>query len=544
MKITFLLILFFLPFVIKAQTSIEYLDINNVKAGINTGGNMFFNKQSGTANYEFPKGSGKHSTFTTALWVAGFDSSNALHVAAQTYRQGGSDYWSGPLENDVDSISPMASDLWDKIWKVNATTIDSFKQITFHTLANTPSSILDWPGRGNIYALGKNGVNLGLNNTRDYAPFVDVNNDSIYNPLDGDFPAILGKQALWWIYNDFGGIHTQSKGLPFHIEIQAMAYACDVAPLQDVTFYAFKLINRSNMLYHSTRLAVWTDIDLGNYIDDYIGFDSVSRMGIGYNKNQIDNIYGSNLTQTGYKILHSPGDSAGYQAPIGSFIFFENGANSPKGDPNNDIEYYYYLNSKWNDGSSLIKNCIGIGNGNPVNTIFADDPSMIGGNSEKQCSNGNGDRRFVIATSDFNFSPNESQVISFAIINTPLGSSNDDFSVIKNLAAQVQQYEMGCASTMAMPNFTASFPFQIFPNPSNTEITINSTEPITTISIVNIDGQVVYQTKVLDKSLQHKLNTTALANGNYLLQIKTPFLLNQLLLFYLTKLPNPSNSFV
>ncbi|HPI53194.1 MAG TPA: hypothetical protein PLU10_00810, partial [Chitinophagaceae bacterium] len=134
------------------------LDINQVKATLLTCGDMFWNPDSLTAGYEFPKGSGIHSNFASAIWVSGYEASNGmLHVAAQTYRQTGNDYWPGPLDSSGNSVLQTATD-WDKIWKVNRSTIDSFLTLTSHTLLNTPAVILEWPAKGNMYAAGKNGA--------------------------------------------------------------------------------------------------------------------------------------------------------------------------------------------------------------------------------------------------------------------------------------------------------------------------------------------------------------------------------------------------
>lgn len=76
-----------------AQTASVDLDINNVRAKMLTAGDMFFNPTSQNAAYEFPKNSGKNSMYEAGLWVAGKDAtSGLLKVAAQTYRQEGTDF--------------------------------------------------------------------------------------------------------------------------------------------------------------------------------------------------------------------------------------------------------------------------------------------------------------------------------------------------------------------------------------------------------------------------------------------------------------------
>ena len=43
-----------------------------------------------------------------------------------------------------------------------------------------------------------------INFDKDLAPFVDVDNDGNYNPLNGDYPKIKGNQSIWWVMNDNG----------------------------------------------------------------------------------------------------------------------------------------------------------------------------------------------------------------------------------------------------------------------------------------------------------------------------------------------------
>ena len=78
-------------------TAQTLLDINNVKTTILKGGEMCWDLVYG--RYEIPKGSLKHSIFAGALWIGGYDDNGQLKVAGQTYRQSGSDYWPGPLDN-------------------------------------------------------------------------------------------------------------------------------------------------------------------------------------------------------------------------------------------------------------------------------------------------------------------------------------------------------------------------------------------------------------------------------------------------------------
>ena len=77
-------------------TGATYLELNNVRAMIQTGGDMWWDLQ-GKAKYEIPKGSGKTALFAGSIWIGGTDLNGQLKLAAQKFRQEGFDYWPGPL---------------------------------------------------------------------------------------------------------------------------------------------------------------------------------------------------------------------------------------------------------------------------------------------------------------------------------------------------------------------------------------------------------------------------------------------------------------
>ncbi|MBK6642130.1 MAG: hypothetical protein IPG39_13350 [Bacteroidetes bacterium] len=108
---------------------------------------------------------------------------------------------------------------YDRIWKINRQEVIDF----IGGLPATPD-MQQFPG------------NYSNGNT--LAPFVDVNNDGIYNILDGDYPAfdiagtipdssdqLYGDQSLWFVFNDVCNIKTQTGSSPLGLEIQGQAFA-------------------------------------------------------------------------------------------------------------------------------------------------------------------------------------------------------------------------------------------------------------------------------------------------------------------------------
>ena len=77
----------------RGQGSAE-LSINNVRARINTSGNMWYDGS--TARYFVPKDGNSTAMFCAALWIGGQDANLQLRVAASKFGQAGDDFWPGP----------------------------------------------------------------------------------------------------------------------------------------------------------------------------------------------------------------------------------------------------------------------------------------------------------------------------------------------------------------------------------------------------------------------------------------------------------------
>ena len=61
---------------------------------------------------------------------------------------------------------------------------------------------------------------------------------------------------------------------PIGLEIQAQAFAFSTNDeINNMTFYNYKLVNRSHNALNDAYFGVHVDPDLGNYQDDYVGCD-------------------------------------------------------------------------------------------------------------------------------------------------------------------------------------------------------------------------------------------------------------------------------
>lgn len=297
------------------------LNINNVRARINTGGDMWWDFE--IARYEIPKGSSSTSMFSASLWMGGKDENGQLKLAALRYRQVGNDFWPGPLTVDgTASVSAETCKSYDKLFPMTRAEVEEFKGWYADPDAypdyQIPKSITDWPAHGD----------MDLGQAFYLAPFYDADGSGDYNPNNGDYPyydldnslcprylqagqrpararvrngepfdttgilvdqVLKGDQTLWWVFNDKGNAHTETQGQPIGMEIRAQAFAFATNDeINYMTFYTYELINRSTYTLTETYFSQWVDTDLGNHLDDYVGCDVGRGLGYCYNGDDFD----------------------------------------------------------------------------------------------------------------------------------------------------------------------------------------------------------------------------------------------------------------
>ncbi len=179
---------------LEAQTCAEStaqidLDINNVSARLLAGGDLWWDLSDGKyiAPKPLPGENPVSAIFAGAIWIGGTDNAGNLKLAAQSYRQTGSDFWPGPIINNP--VTPFECIKWDRHFSVLGAEISAFiDDYNDNGTINDPipNSILKWPASGNP----KTFPVLGPLPIRDLAPFNDQNSNGIYEPTLGDHPIL------------------------------------------------------------------------------------------------------------------------------------------------------------------------------------------------------------------------------------------------------------------------------------------------------------------------------------------------------------------
>jgi hypothetical protein len=321
------------------------------------------------------------------------------------------------------------------------------------------------------------------------APFIDYNHNNVYEPTI-DTPGIRGaSQTLFVCLTDgFPEEHQIGEGFgggtaPMFAEVHMTAWGFDIPGLEDVQFIKWDIINRNIFAWNSTYFGMFYDPDLGCPDDDYIGFDTVGKLGICYNADNDDagcNYgYGPNPPAFGVKWLkcypnsldlnsfvplfmsNQPG-SCGYVIPYQLLRGFKNdgswwlnptitqGSRKTKFVFSGDIE----SGAGWDESDGIINNC----GGDTTGTLV---PLQMG------------DRRFVMAAGGDNFTlaPNQSKTVMIAQLMARGSSNLNSVTKLKQLSNHIQVL---CDSgfIIGVNNISSAVPntftlYQNYPNPFN-----------------------------------------------------------------------------
>ena len=258
-----------------------YLDINNVRARILNNGNLFW--RGDPFVYEVPKGGGANAIFTSGIWIGGFVGGQLRAAAA---RYGSYQFWGGPLDDN--GAPPADCSEYDRLYKVSRTDIEEYEA----TGVAAPD-LRDWPtglGAPTLAPPG-NGVDDdedGVVDEEGEELLFDINVplaqriDRVVNLAGGERPSLLGDQSIWWIMNDRGNEHLASGAdtPPIGLEVHALAFAFNTAgDIGNSTFYKYNLYMKGTEPLTDTYIGLFSDPDLGNFQDDWVGSDTVRGMG-------------------------------------------------------------------------------------------------------------------------------------------------------------------------------------------------------------------------------------------------------------------------
>lgn len=507
---------------------------NQLSARINALGNQFmavdsFNFYGPTHHFEAPAGSGKHSIYNAALWVAGLDENGAIHTACERYRKGkfpymsakGWDYWVGPVMDEV-HYTPEYLTEHNRLWYVTRDEINSHSANYQNSNYLLPNHIKKWPGNGY--------PELG---TADLlAPFADRNQNGVYDPENGDYPLIHGDEAIYFVFNDDYGDHTDSFGRKLGIEVHGLAYGFNCgsdSAFNNTLFIRYQVINRSDTAYHDVYLGDYSNLVIGSH-DDYLVCDTLLNTYYAYNMDDFDDTL--SIMYPGY-MEHPPAQAVVWlNQPIDHFMYCH--FPWPHSDtlfnlaPNAAHRYYNFMQSIWNDSTHLTYGGDGHLGGAEVDHALTGDPltgtGWLEGNPELDSLVLQG----IASCGPFQFLPGDTLTLELAYVfaRDYEGDHLSSVALLKERVERVRWMYQNDSTPCSTP-WTSLAEYSsrqnrltLLPNPARDYVRAAGLETGTQVAfeIVALDGTVVGTGKIKTGG---KVDIGDLVPGNYFIKFYT-----------------------
>ncbi len=348
-------------------TSDVWIDANRMNGIMRNNGTWFYDNVLGDWGLEWPKGSGLSPMYAAGQWV-GANVNGTPRLAGIIH--GASDFQPGSITSwGIDP--PVAGTPTDNAYRWYVIESDG------------TGDWADWP------------IDQG-------APV-----DSLGQPL------LIGDMTAFCVYNDLG-THPNFPGDKLGVEVQQTVFAFNRADaIGDMIFIKWTLVNKSAYDWPETYFTIWTDPDLGDGWDDFVGCDTTLGLGYLYNAADPDQQYGSAPPAIGIDFFQGPiidgASTDTVKLPDGtvypgkkmlkmtSFIYYNNN-DSPNGNPQTSIDGWNYMRAIWRDGLPITEGEDGRNQSNPVTKfMFPGDPETDTGWLDQNES----DRRFMMTTGPF-----------------------------------------------------------------------------------------------------------------------------------------------
>lgn len=460
-KLSFTITLSFWASLVLAQTSYTTLG-DSVQLRINSNGSIGIDLNNLSPSSSATSNANNHFLQQAGLYIVAQDENGQYHSATQ-YLQGidSFDFWPGP----VDTLTLQTGNIedWDKVWSVTKEEVDNHIA-NWNTNGYVPIvSIANWPANGTgSYA-------------KYLAPFVDYNNDGIYNPELGDYPAIRGKKSAYCIFNDLAEEHTASLGVELGIEVQLLAYQLENSNSIYLEYY---IINRSITKYDNVWAGFVLDGQCGNPNDNFAGtFASYPQSIFVYNADDSDEGYfGKNLPYTSATFLNEN---------MAKSIAFDGNKIGTNGTPKTVNEFIEIGQGNWKNGQQLQQGGDGISTTSSANYIFSQDPQLQNPWIEKESTNDKGKRTILGIAEYTNYNSKDFIKMDVAL---NFGTYTSEENRIDNILKICEESMSNYRKVTHTNERAISKNFSVYPNPSNSgQFTIES-DNFYNLEILNKQG--------------------------------------------------------
>lgn len=422
----------------------DFISINSILMHLSNNGDMAYNSATGASGLEWPQGSGKNSIYEDGLVWGGY-LSGQLRVGGSTYRH-------GLQPGTIDTSSGLAANPKEKlstgrprfrIYKFRKFDAATYEALEAKFKTRFKDDYTEWPIGDGAPFTNRDGV---AGYQPDFDKWLAEQSQSDVSKRRIDEPFMIGDEVLWFVSNDKdAALTTNLYGTqPIGMEVQTLVWGySSTGPLGNMVFVKYTFVNRGTDDLTNAYVAKWSDPDLGDANDDFVGVDSLKSLGYVYNGVAKDPVYGI-PPAAGYDFFQGPivpaaatdsaifnfGKIGGFKnLPVSSFAFYINSSGVYK-DPEmgaaaGATEMYNYMQGLLWNGGPFIDPTTGL----QTKITLAGDPISKKGWVDGLVSSP-GDRRILMTAGPFNLQKGKKQEI---VVATIVGRGSDRLSSLQVL---------------------------------------------------------------------------------------------------------------
>lgn len=455
----------------------------------------------------------------SALWLSAY-AADSLCTAFVEWNELNSDFTPGPLNKITGQPIASEFDRCNRLWLVNRKDIENHLRLVnqngYVQDELIPESIRNWPGNY-------------LENPIDIlAPFFDRNGNNQYEPNLGDYPAIKGNQAVFWIMND---IHSMTSTNHLGIEIHGMAYTEECANedaklnelLSTSIFFNYTLHNRSN---NDLKDAIVGMHNQSTFSHSNSEGANVQLNAVYNHPYQLDTsnylstyqpIIGHFIAQAPNYKLHGSNDTV----LLGSNIILKNYlADHSFRQPKNAIEIRNFMEGKNKYGlpiifpdsskdSSFITTYMHSA-GTDINYPNSSWPLT----TQQACNS-------LISTFKFDIPKHQNKTVEFGQFLSMYNSDYSDLSKFFNELKSISKRQKAPCETKTKLNDDKIQLINVYPNPFQGHFTLTTNQPITgKVAILDLLGKTISEIAIVNQYEISFENLAYLKSGLYLIRIE------------------------
>ena len=404
-----------------------------------------------------------------------------------------SEWWPGPIDTFL--LTAKNPEDWANVWAVNKSEVLNHRTNFAKDGYVTPPSIANWPA--NIQEQGVPNI---------MAPFVDFDENGVYEPDSGDYPFLLGDWNAYTIFNDAHGEHPTSGAQKAGIEMRCMLFTFKNDNLKNVVFARWYIINRSEETYDRIHFGQMIPVELGNPNDNYVRTNVDKNAVFSYNGDDLDEGgFEENLPSMFFSFLNRDISS--------SCLFIEN--DDVRRLPANSSEFAEVMKGSWPDGSPKYLEGNGKAGVNVTKFVY---PGTTGENTsvnstEENASDQPGKRAFLaVVEIPRQLAPGDFFTVDAAYgftLNVDIGLSRIE-SLLNNTIAYHRN-----ALTVRKPK--PSNKLNIYPNPVKSGEKSTFGKHISEVRVYTIAGQKIFSAKRLPGEV-NMTRVISLPPGIYVLE--------------------------